>query len=279
METIFTFAGKFSFFNIQKRVFEMMNEIVKEVVEIARQAGQVILDIYKKSEGVEIERKSDNSPLTIADKAANKVICDGLEKLDFQFPIISEENKEIPYSERKDYKYNWLVDPLDGTKEFIKRNGEFTVNIALIKSGQPVMGIVYAPVLDEMYWALKGEGAYLIKDGKETRISASEFNMTDEGLRVVCSRSHLNQGTQDFVDALNDPELVSKGSSLKFLILAKGEAELYPRIAPTMEWDTGAAQVVLEEAGGKVIDEETKQPLRYNKENLLNPFFIAYGKV
>lgn len=279
METIFTFAGKFSFFNIQKRVFEMMNEIVKEVVEIARQAGQVILDIYKKSEGVEIERKSDNSPLTIADKAANKVICDGLEKLDFQFPIISEENKEIPYSERKDYKYNWLVDPLDGTKEFIKRNGEFTVNIALIKSGQPVMGIVYAPVLDEMYWALKGEGAYLIKDGKETRISASEFNMTDEGLRVVCSRSHLNQGTQDFVDALNEPELVSKGSSLKFLILAKGEAELYPRIAPTMEWDTGAAQVVLEEAGGKVIDEETKQPLRYNKENLLNPFFIAYGKV
>jgi 3'(2'), 5'-bisphosphate nucleotidase len=279
METIFTFAGKFSFFNIQKRVFEMMNEIVKEVVEIARQAGQVILDIYKKSEGVEIERKSDNSPLTIADKAANKVICDGLEKLDFQFPIISEENKEIPYSERKDYKYNWLVDPLDGTKEFIKRNGEFTVNIALIKSGQPVMGIVYAPVLDEMYWALKGEGAYLIKDGKETRISASEFNMTDEGLRVVCSRSHLNQGTQDFVDALNGPELVSKGSSLKFLILAKGEAELYPRIAPTMEWDTGAAQVVLEEAGGKVIDEETKQPLRYNKENLLNPFFIAYGKV
>jgi 3'(2'), 5'-bisphosphate nucleotidase len=256
-----------------------MIDIARNIIKIAQKAGEAILEIYEQSEGVVIERKADDSPLTIADKAANKIICDGLEKLSVSYPIISEENKEIPYAIRKDFEYNWLVDPLDGTKEFIKRNGEFTVNIALIKNGHPVMGVVYAPVLNEMYWAVKGEGAFLIKEGKETKLSASEFRMSDSNLKVVCSRSHLNQGTQDFVDALIKPELVSKGSSLKFLILAKGEAELYPRLAPTMEWDSGAAHIVLEEAGGKVIDEETKEPLRYNKENLLNPFFIAYGKV
>lgn len=275
---MFTFARKFKPFIFKIKTKKMI-DTAREVIKIAQKAGEAILEIYDQSEGVVIERKADDSPLTIADKTANQIICDGLEKLSVQHPIISEENKEIAYSERKDYEYNWLVDPLDGTKEFIKRNGEFTVNIALIHNGSPVMGVVYAPVLDEMYWAVKDNGAYLIKDGKETQLSASEFTMTDANLRVVCSRSHLNQGTQDFVDALTEPELVSKGSSLKFLILAKGEAELYPRLAPTMEWDSGAAHIVLEEAGGKVINAETKQPVQYNKENLLNPFFIAYGRL
>ena len=168
---------------------------------------------------------------------------------------------------------------MDGTKEFIKRNGEFTVNIALIHQGQAVLGIVYAPVLDEMYYASKGQGAFLQKDNTTTRLEAPHFRQTDKGLNVVCSRSHLNEETQKFVDALDAPDLVPKGSSLKFLLLATGEAHLYPRIAPTMEWDTAAAQAVLEEAGGKVLQYGSDQALQYNKENLLNPSFVAQGNM
>ncbi len=256
-----------------------LTKIAREVIGIAQEAGEKILEIYNASADVQIERKADNSPLTIADSAANKIICDGLVKLPAKFPIISEENKEIPYSERKGFEYAWLVDPLDGTKEFIKRNGEFTVNIALIHNQTIVLGVVYAPVLDEMYWAVKGEGAFIIKDGKEDRLAANTFELSDEHLKLVCSRSHLNEATEAFVSKFKNPDLVSQGSSLKFIILAKGSAHIYPRLAPTMEWDTGAAQIVLEEAGGKVINDETKEPLQYNKENLLNPYFVAYGNL
>ncbi|MCB0566472.1 MAG: 3'(2'),5'-bisphosphate nucleotidase CysQ [Phaeodactylibacter sp.] len=253
-------------------------ELAKEVIQIARQAGGAIMAIYGRDDfGVEL--KKDESPLTLADKAANDIICAALEKLPMQYPIISEENKAIPYEERKDFEYNWLVDPLDGTKEFIKRNGEFTVNIALIHNGAPVLGVVHVPSFNETYWAVKGEGAYWEHNGKTQSIQAATFSLSDPGLHVVCSRSHLNDDTQAFIDQLQSPELVAKGSSLKFLIVARGEAQIYPRLGPTMEWDTAAAQTVLEGAGGKVIDEETKQPLRYNKESLRNPYFIAYGKV
>lgn len=251
-----------------------MIEYKNQLLKIARDAGEAILEIYESGD-FSIEAKSDDSPLTIADKTANGIICEGLEQLEIKHPIISEENKQMDYSVRKEYKSCWLVDPLDGTKEFIKKNGEFTVNIALIENEEVVMGIVYAPVLDEMYWAYKGHGAYLEKDGVEQKLQVNSFSNTDTGLRVVCSRSHLNEETQAFVDKLDKPELVSKGSSLKFLILAKGDAELYPRVAPTMEWDTGAAQIVLEEAGGSVHVFGTQTPLRYNKENLLNPYFLA----
>ncbi len=254
-------------------------QIAIEVTKIARAAGTVILSIYADAEGIEIDRKADDSPLTQADRQANQVICDALVKLTPTIPIISEENKEVAHEERKDYKYAWLVDPLDGTKEFIKRNGEFTVNIALIKDHNIILGVVYTPVTDEMYWAVKGEGAYKIYDGVTTRLQAASFTMKDTGLGVVCSRSHLNEETQAFVDSLNQPNRVPKGSSLKFLILAEGKAHLYPRLAPTMEWDTGAAQIILEEAGGKVINHETKSALLYNKENLRNPFFIGYGRL
>lgn len=255
--------------------------LVQEVIKIAKSAGDAILDIYHKEENFNVEQKADDSPLTIADRTANKIICDGLEALSEQHPIISEENKEIPYEERKHFRTAWLVDPLDGTKEFIKRNGEFTVNIALIEEQHIVLGVVYTPVTGEMSWAVKGEGAFQmnVAGNDVIKLQAADFNMTDEGLGVVCSRSHLNEATQAFVDALNHPERVPKGSSLKFLILAKGRAHLYPRLAPTMEWDTGAAQIILEEAGGKVINDETKAPLLYNKENLRNPHFVAYGKV
>ncbi len=251
-----------------------------KLVLIAKIAGDAIMDIYSNEADFGIETKGDDSPLTKADKAANDIICKGLLEMTPNIPIISEENKLTDYSERKDYDYCWLVDPLDGTKEFIKRNGEFTVNIALLKGSMPVLGVVYAPVPDEMYWGVKGEGAYLkAGDAPAKKLKPKPFKLSDANLNLVCSRSHLNEGTQNFVNDFKEPNLVSKGSSLKFLILAKGEAHVYPRIAPTMEWDTGAAQIVLEEAGGKVLHFETKKPLDYNKENLLNPFFVAYGNL
>lgn len=254
-------------------------KLAEEVIKIARQAGQAILGIYDNVDEMQVEIKEDQSPLTIADKVSNDIIQSGLVQLPSEHPIISEETKQLSYEERKDYTSFWLVDPLDGTKEFLKRNGEFTVNIALVENQSPVLGVVYAPVLNELYWAAKGEGAFMEEDGKHTPIKAADFSMTDSGLKVVCSRSHLNDETQAFIDKLNEPELVAKGSSLKFLILAKGEAHLYPRLAPTSEWDTGAAQIIVEEAGGKVISQETGNPLAYNKGILLNPHFVAYGRI
>jgi len=256
-----------------------LNAICEAVKKIAVEAGIAIMDIYQHEENFGVTHKKDDSPLTIADGKANQIICDQLLKLTPNIPIISEENKEIDYKERETFDYAWLVDPLDGTKEFIKRNGDFTVNIALLHYGKTVMGVVYIPVTKAIYAAIYDKGAYETVGDKTTKLKAPAFNMSDKGLGVVCSRSHLNEGTANFIAQLNDPKKVSRGSSLKFLILAKGEAHVYPRLAPTMEWDTGAAQIILEEAGGKVISEDSKQPLAYNKENLLNPYFIAYGNV
>ncbi len=252
-------------------------QLAIEVSQIARDAGAAILNIYNNADDFGVEQKADDSPLTKADKASNDVIVAGLEQLRFQVPILSEENKEIPYHERKDFDYFWLVDPLDGTKEFIKRNGEFTVNIALVKGNEVVFGVVYVPVSDELFWAAKEHGAYLQQEGQDKQLQAASFRMTDAGLKVVASRSHLNDETKAFVDQLNTPELVSKGSSLKLLLVASGAAHLYPRLAPTMEWDTAAAQIVVEEAGGKVLQAGTEEKVIYNKENLLNPHFLVLG--
>ncbi|BDS13564.1 3'(2'),5'-bisphosphate nucleotidase CysQ [Aureispira anguillae] len=254
-------------------------DLIPELCQIATDAGLAILDIYKNCEGIEIIKKADDSPLTAADQASNAVICAGLEQLPIQYPIISEENKAVPFEVRKNYDYYWLVDPLDGTKEFIKRNGEFTVNIALVHAGKVVLGVVYAPVLDELYWAADGDGAFLKTNGETKAIHAPKFTMKDKGINVVCSRSHLNEETKAFIEQLDAPNLVSKGSSLKFLQLATGQAHLYPRVAPTMEWDTAAAQIVLEEAGGKVLQYNTTDAVIYNKENMLNPYFVAYANL
>ncbi|MEL6863925.1 MAG: 3'(2'),5'-bisphosphate nucleotidase CysQ [Bacteroidota bacterium] len=252
---------------------------IQEVQDIARRAGAAILEVYHREEGIEVQQKEDQSPLTLADQAANRVICEGLEQLPTVYPIVSEENKAIPYEQRKGYPYYWLVDPLDGTKEFIKRNGEFTVNIALIHEQRPVVGVVYVPVKDEMYWAVEGEGAYLQKSlaASPQKLQVGDFKPQLNGLRIVCSRSHLNAATEKYVAQFDQPELVPRGSSLKFLIIAEGEAQVYPRLAPTMEWDTGAAQIILEEAGGAVLQAHQAIPLQYNKPNLLNPSFIAFG--
>lgn len=254
-------------------------DLLPELQQIARDAGAAIMEIYNNCEGVVIEKKADDSPLTAADKASNTVICAGLEKLSLQYPIVSEENKMVPFATRKGYNYYWLIDPLDGTKEFIKRNGEFTVNIALVHQGRVVMGVVYTPALDELYWASVGNGAFMQSEGQTNAIKAPAFSMKDEGVKVVCSRSHMNDETKNFISQLNAPDLVSKGSSLKFLELATGKAHLYPRVAPTMEWDTAAAQIILEEAGGKVLQFGTSEPVVYNKENMLNPYFVAYANL
>lgn len=255
-----------------------MSTLIEKVKEIAVKAGDAILEIYADESQFGVELKKDDSPLTKADQNANAIIVEGLERLEEQYPIISEETKLVDYSIRKDYDKFWLVDPLDGTKEFIKRNGEFTVNIALIQKNSPIAGVVYVPVTGEMYWAEKGQGAFYSKGEETKQLLANEFTHADKGLRIVASRSHMNDETKEFVEKLNEPSIVSKGSSLKFLIIASGDAELYPRIAPTMEWDTGAAQIVLEEAGGSVLQYGTEIPLQYNKPNLLNPFFVAAGQ-
>lgn len=234
------------------------------------------MKIYKDLKRDDIEIKADRTPLTIADKASHEHIVKNLGKLSPEIPIISEEHKNADYAVRADYTYAWMVDPLDGTKEFIKQNGEFTVNIALLFHGSPIMGVVNAPDLDTEYYAYKGTGAYTaVRNETPTEMHVNAYHPDDKGLRIVCSRSHMNAETSKFLGELKKPIPIYKGSSLKFMVIAAGDAEIYPRIAPTMEWDTAAAQIILEEAGGVVEAFASKEPLSYNKENLLNPYFIA----
>jgi 3'(2'), 5'-bisphosphate nucleotidase len=257
----------------------MYEALITPVINIIKAASEAVLEVYNATEGIEVQNKSDNSPLTLADQRANDIIVKGLNGLEFKFPILSEENKAIPFKERSKFEYYWLVDPLDGTKEFIKRNGEFTVNIALIRKNQPVLGVVSVPVQNKIYWGIKGKGAYLLENGEERQLKANQFRMSDEALRVVTSRSHLNDATKKYVAQMNAPQFVPMGSSLKFLIIAEGKADVYPRYGLCMEWDTGAAHIILNEAGGKITQTDSSNTLIYNKESLLNPFFIAYGKV
>ena len=225
--------------------------------------------------------KEDDSPLTRADLASHRLIKARLERLTPRVPVLSEESKAAPYDERRAWSLFWLVDPLDGTKEFVKRNGEFTVNIALVQGGKPVLGVVHAPALGSTYWAAASVGAFKRTDGGEALpIHTQPY---DEGaLRLVASRSHAGAQTEAFVARLREDArvgevtLVSIGSSLKLCLVAESEAHLYPRFGPTMEWDTAAAQCVVEVAGGEVTDLEGA-PLRYNKEDLLNPFFVVSG--
>jgi len=253
---------------------------VSLIVETATNAAKAILEIYKSS--FEVLLKEDKSPLTEADKQSNQIIETLLKKHFPKIPILSEESKQIPFSERKNWQQFWLVDPLDGTKEFINRNGDFTVNIALIENNKPVLGVVYIPVSHLCYIGILGEGAFKIEQGKTPlRIKKSTSNSFEELklVRVVGSRSHLSTETIDFVNELKeqgkDVVFVSRGSSLKLCLVAEGEADVYPRFGPTMEWDTAAAQAVVEAAGKRVIDSTTNKPLVYNKENLLNNWFLV----
>lgn len=243
--------------------------LLDDVKQIARDAGTAIMDVYE-SDDFNVQQKGDDSPLTKADLAAHKVICEGLRELDTQYPIISEESSDISWGQRKHWTRYWLVDPLDGTKEFIKRNGEFTVNIALIEKGVPIMGVVYAPVLDAMYTGERDMGAML--NDKPIKVAAK----APATLRVVGSRSHPSRETTDWLDSLGKPyEMVPMGSSLKICLVAEGEADIYPRLGSTCEWDTAAAHAVLSAAGGDIAT-INGDPLLYNqKDDYLNPHFIA----
>ena len=252
----------------------MLNQLdIQDIVTIAKEAGNAIMQIYKQD--FEVEYKQDSSPLTLADKRANDIIEDGLNQLSVNFPILSEEGKETPYEDRKDWEYYWLVDPLDGTKEFVKKNDEFTVNIALIHKDTPVLGVVYAPALDICYWAKQGEGAF--KDERKLPLKTESQRNT---YKIVSSRSHMSDETQAFIDAIDtqkEKELISIGSSLKICLVAEGEADIYPRLGPTMEWDTGAAHAIVNESNKK-LQQYTNNKFTshtYNKKNLLNQWFVV----
>jgi 3'(2'), 5'-bisphosphate nucleotidase len=251
---------------------------IQQVIDLAREAGKEIMTIY--AQEFSVQTKGDNSPLTQADKKSNAVIVSGLRRMYPEIPIISEETKLTSYEERKSWKTYWLVDPLDGTKEFIKKNGEFTVNIALMSHGQPVLGVVYAPAQNKMWYGMKESGSFIVHDdGTKTQLGKGKNWRDLTKINVVASRSHLDENTMKFVEDLRkegkEVDFVSSGSSLKFCLVAEGKADVYPRFAPTMEWDTAAGQAVVELAGGIVLNWETKKRLEYNKENLLNPFFIV----
>lgn len=250
-----------------------LEQLLNQAIHAAEQASLEILDVYNSGD-FQAEAKGDNSPLTLADKRAHKKISQLLQPTGL--PILSEEGKSIPYDERKNWEYFWMVDPLDGTKEFIKRNGEFTVNIALIHKNTPILGVVAIPVTAQVFYGATGLGAH-VKEGQTIKPlgKRKRADLAQKGLRIVASRSHMDQDTVAFIEKLAAPELVSKGSSLKFLLLAEGKADIYPRFAPTMEWDTAAAHAVVKQVGLEVKQKEKDAELQYNKPDLLNPFFLV----
>jgi len=262
-----------------------MKASLNTAIKAALKAGEAVMEVYNAD--IAVEYKDDKSPLTKADKKANVIINSYLKQT--KFPIISEENKQTDFTVRKNWKTCWIVDPVDGTKEFIKRNGEFTVNIALVKEGKPLIGVIYVPVSKTLYFAnVEEKKAYKSElKSHNTELSwvfevAQVLNKPvseNHRIRVVASRSHMNKETRDYIKTLEQKrkkvEIISKGSSLKFCLLAENKADVYPRFAPTMEWDTAAGHAICNTIGLNVISQKTKEPLLYNKENLLNPCFIV----
>lgn len=247
--------------------------LLPEIKTIAETAGEAILKIYRTD--FEVQHKDDDSPLTQADLAAHRVIMSGLKKLTPDIPRLSEEGAKIPFSERGNWQRYWLIDPLDGTREFVKKNGEFTVNIALIENGKPTLGVVHAPDSDQSWYAAHDVGAFKMQAGKERRITtvAADTNKP----RILVSKSHRGELVDALLDKLSDYTAVSVGSSLKFCVIAEGGADFYPRLGLTSEWDTAAGHAVVTAAGGRVTHTDGSD-LSYNqKESLLNPHFLAFG--
>ena len=243
-----------------------LEQLLPIAIHAAEEASKEILEVYNAGD-FQAEWKHDNSPLTIADKRAHTRIVSVLAET--SLPVLSEEGSIVPYEIRKKWDFFWLVDPLDGTKEFLKRNGEFTVNIALIHQGVPVLGVVVIPVLNEVYYGASSLGAYLKINNQEMRLPhRTPADLTKPGIRVVASRSHMSEETKNFIDQLASPTLLSSGSSIKFMLLASGKADVYARFAPTMEWDTAASHAIINSVGLRVYQTDGKQELVYNKENL-----------
>ena len=250
---------------------------IQKIVDIAKIAGDKILQIYNEN-SFDLRLKTDNSPLTEADIAAHNIITQQLKLITPKIPILSEESAVVSWQERKQWEYYWLIDPLDGTKEFIKKNGEFTVNIALIYQHNPIIGVVHAPVLNETWIGEQGEPSKKIEKGG-TRVIKVKPYKKNETYKVVGSRSHTGDSLNDFLEKLETYELVLMGSSIKLCLVAEGRAHIYPRFGPTSEWDTAAAHAVVNSAGGEVINSKTQEPLRYNSKDLLrNPYFIVQQK-
>lgn len=271
-----------------------LEKYLMTAIPAAVKAGQAILEVYRSD--FDVEQKSDNSPLTMADRKSNDIILDALSST--QIPVLSEEGRETPYEQRKTWERLWIVDPLDGTKEFIKRNDEFTVNIALVEYGQPILGVIYVPVKNELYFAAQGYGAFKLNNPSVDQLI--DFNIGEAGLldelaaaserlplaadadkplTIVGSRSHAGPELEAFVEQKRQEydrlEFISAGSSLKICLVAEGRADLYPRMGPTCEWDTAAGQAIAEISGAKLLDFKTGEPLRYNRADLLNPWFIV----
>ena len=265
-----------------------MNSLLQTAITAALQAGKAILDIYDDpASDFEIEHKADHSPLTIADRVSNEIILKQLKNT--PYPVISEENKATAYAIRKQWQTVWIVDPLDGTKEFIKRNGEFTVNIALVYGGRPALGVIYIPVKKILYYGTIRNGAYRADhpeyspdmdfDALENQARRLPLDREDPVYTVVASRSHMSSDTENFIDELKkehgEVKLTSIGSSIKICLVAEGTANIYPRFAPTMEWDTAAGHAIAKAAGKELYHQDGCTPLAYNKEDLLNPWFIV----
>ncbi|MFL6550987.1 MAG: 3'(2'),5'-bisphosphate nucleotidase CysQ [Povalibacter sp.] len=253
-----------------------MDALLSSVVDVAKRAGAAILEVY--SQPFDVAHKEDKSPLTEADLRAHAIIVEGLQAIAPTLPVLSEEDSNISFEKRRGWHRYWLVDPLDGTKEFVSRNGEFTVNIALIENHVPVLGVVHVPVSNTTYVGSRGHGAFRQTDD-QLPVAIKAAAHAHSPVRVVGSRSHAKAGSMDtYLDRLGAHSLRSIGSSLKFCLIADGSADVYPRFGPTSEWDTAAAHAVVEAAGGAVVDLRG-QPLRYNtKPDLLNPNFLAYGE-
>lgn len=268
-----------------KKLFSVFPELLR----VSRQAGNAILEVYNSD--FTVQQKDDKSPLTLADRRSHEIIAAGLAGLqEWPLPLLSEEGRNIVYDERKGWDMFWLVDPLDGTKEFVKRNGEFTVNIALIRNGRPILGVIYIPVKNVFYFASEGLGAYKLDNSNKLSSNTLEAILNDSVMlplvtrhssliTVIGSRSHMSVETERFVNDLKarheKVDFMAAGSSLKFCLIAEGKADVYPRFGPTMEWDTAAGQVIVEQAGGRVLRAGSQEPLSYNKESLLNPSFIV----
>jgi 3'(2'), 5'-bisphosphate nucleotidase len=250
------------------------NDLLEHVIKLAVEAGQRILEVYETD--FDVTHKDDNSPLTEADMAAHNTITAGLETLTPDLPILSEESANIPFEERSKWSRYWLVDPLDGTREFVKRNGEFTVNIALIDNHESILGVIYTPVSGLTYYAARGAGAF--KMTADAGPMAIHTKKRGSGSAIIAgSRSHRGDSLNAFLQNVGDYDIISMGSSLKSCLVAEGKADIYPRLGPTSEWDTAAAQCIVEEAGGRVTETDLT-PLRYNtKESLLNPYFLVFG--
>lgn len=262
----------------------MNNLLLETAIKASLDAGKRIMEIYE-NEDFEVDFKGDDSPLTKADLASHDIIISYLKETDI--PVLSEEGKDTPYEKRKLWSQLWIVDPIDGTKEFIKKNGEFTVNIALIEYQAPVLGVIYVPALQELYFSSKDSGSFKVENIidftslQEIQVLSKKLplQLQKENYMVVASKSHLSTETVEYISGLEKEhgkvESISKGSSLKLCMVAEGQADCYPRFAPTMEWDTAAGQAICMYAGKKVIDQETKKEMLYNREELLNNWFLV----